>query len=131
MDKEFLLQQGLSEEGADAVLQVHQQTVTDYEQRIAAMGADHALRQAVTAAGGRNLTAIRALVDEAAIAASEDMSAAAKAAVEALRRESPYLFAVPQVYAPGTGTAPRQTGRSMEELGKLSLAEYRRYRKGN
>lgn len=131
MDKEFLLQQGLTPEGAEAVLQAHQQTVMQYEDRLRASGAESALKLAVTAAGGRNLTAIRSLVDEAAIAQSEDMEAAARAAVEALKREDPYLFTVPQVYAPGTGTNPARTGYSMEELGKLSLADYRRYRKGN
>ena len=131
MDKEFLLQQGLSPEGAEAVLQAHQQTVAEYEGRLRAMGAESALKQAVTAAGGRNLTAIRALVDEAVIAESQDMDTAAKQAVEALKQENPYLFAVTQAYAPGTGTAPARTGYSMEELGKLSLADYRRYRKGN
>jgi hypothetical protein len=131
MDKEFLLQQGLSPEGADAVLQAHQQKILEYEEKMRTMGAQSALKQAVTAAGGRNLTAIRALVDETAIAQSQDMDAAAAQAVEALRRDSPYLFAVPQVYAPGTGTEGGRAGYSMEELGKLSLADYRRYRKGN
>lgn len=124
------MQQGLSPEGAEAVLQAHQQTISEYENRVRALGAESALKQAVAAAGGRNLTAIRALVDETVIADSEDMDSAARQAVETLRRENPYLFAVPQAYAPGTGTKPARTGYSMEELGKLSLADYRRYRKG-
>lgn len=131
MDKEFLLQQGLTPEGAEAVLQAHEQTVQGYESRIRAMGAEHALKQAAVAAGGRNFKAISALVDRDSIEASEDMDAAAKAAMDALRRESPYLFAMPAAYAPGTGTAQNRGGYTMEQLGKLSLAEYRQYRKGN
>lgn len=131
MDKEFLMQQGIGEQAAEAVLQAHQQTVEDYESRIRAMGAEHALKQAALTAGGRNFKAISALVDMDSITQSEDMEAAAKTAMDALRRESPYLFALPAAYAPGTGTAQNRGGYTMEQLGKLSLAEYRQYRKGN
>ena len=101
----------------------------EYENRVRSMQVDHALQTAVNAAGGRNVTAIRALLDESAIRASEDISAAAETAVAQLKRQHGYLFAVPQVYAPGTGSY-QQTGYTMDELGKLSLSEYRRYRKG-
>jgi len=114
---------------AEAILQEHQRIVTDYEQRIRAMGIDSAVRQAVTAAGGRNLTAIRALMDEAALDA-QDAEAAARQAVAKIKRENPYLFADAQVTAPGTGTGSPAGDYTMDELGKLSLAEYRRYRKG-
>ena len=101
----------------------------EYENRVRSMQVDHALQTAVNAAGGRNVTAIRALLDESAIRASEDIAAAAETAVAQLKRQHGYLFAVPQVYAPGTGSY-QQPGYTMDELGKLSLSEYRRYRKG-
>ena len=103
----------------------------EYESRVRALSAGHALKLAVSAAGGRNLTAIRALLDEQAIACSEDMDAAAKLAVGQVKRENPYLFAQLQVSAPGTGTAQSGTDYTVDELGRLSMAEYRRYRKGN
>ena len=102
----------------------------EFENRMRAVTVDHALNAAVTAAGGRNATAIRALLDESAIGASEDISAAAESAVAQLKRQHGYLFAVPQVYAPGTGSC-QMPGYTMDELGKLSLSEYRRYRKGD
>ena len=114
---------------AEAILQEHQRSVTDYEQRIRTMGIDSAVRQAVTAAGGRNLTAIRALMDEAALDA-QDAETAARQAVAKIKRENPYLFADAQVTAPGTGMGSPAGDYTMDELGKLSLAEYRRYRKG-
>lgn len=131
MDKEFLAQQGLQPEAAEAVWAAHTAAVEALQEQMRTMGAEFALKQAVAAAGGRNLTAIRALVDEAAIAQSENMDDAARAAVESLKQDSPYLFNLPQVYAPGTGTVSLKSGYSMEELGKLSLADYRRYRKEN
>ena len=127
MQKEFIDSLGLDPEVSEKILQAHQQVVHNYEQRIQAMAVDAAVQQAVTAAGGRNLTAIRALLDESAF--GEDPVEGAKAAVAAVKRENPYLFAGAVVTAPGTGgfTQPSYT---QEQLGKLSLAEYRRYRKG-
>ena len=55
------------------------------------------------------------------------MSAAAKAAVAAVRKENPYLFGQGAVFAQNTGNLPL----TQQELGAMSFAEYRRYRKGN
>ena len=111
----------LDEAVAEAILQRHQNIVNDYEGRIR----EGHLKQAVTAAGGRNYIAIRALVGEL----PQD-EAAAKTAVAQVKREDPYLFGG-LVTAPGTGGNPISGEYTMEELGKLSPAEYRRYRKGH
>ena len=111
----------LDVEVASAILQKHQAIVDDYENRIR----EGQLQQAVTAAGGRNYTAIRALVG-----ALPQNEAEAKAAVAKVRQESPYLFGAVTVTAPGTGGNPVSGDYTMEELGKLSPAEYRKYRKG-
>ena len=111
----------LDETVAQAILQKHQTIVAGYENRIL----ESQLQQAVTAAGGRNYVAIRALIGQL----PQD-EAAAKAAVAAVKRESPYLFGAGSVTAPGTGGNPVPGDYTMEELGKLSPAEYRRYRKG-
>ena len=109
----------LEEEVAQAILQRHRAIVAGFEQQIR----EGQLEQAVTAAGGRNYIAIRALIGEL----PQD-GAAAKAAVAQVKRENPYLFGGP-VTAPGTGSNPISGDYTMEELGKLSPAEYRRYRK--
>jgi len=127
MEQDFIDYLGLDPETAQAVRAEHQKIVDAYESRIRSLTVDAAIKQAVAAAGGRNLTAIRALMDEAAF--GDDIEAGAKAAVAAIRRENPYLFATAQVTAPGTGTAAPM-GYTQEELGKLPLSEYRRYRKG-
>ena len=127
MQKEFMDSLGLDPETAEKILQAHQQVVHTYEERIRTMTVDAAVHQAVTAAGGRNLKAIRALLDEST--RGEDPVAGARAAVAAVKRENPYLFAAAAVTAPGTGGFGQQ-GYTQEELGKLPLAEYRRYRKG-
>ena len=106
---------------AEAILQRHQDIVKDYEGRIR----EGHLKQAVTAAGGHNYIAIRALVGELPQDEND-----AKAAVAKVRRDNPYLFGAGAVYSAGAGRNRIATGYTMEELGKLSPAEYRRYRKG-
>ena len=108
-------------EVAEAILRKHQDIVAGYEDRIR----EGQLQQAVTAAGGRSYTAIRALVGEL----PQD-AAAARAAVNRVKRENPYLFGAGPVSAPGTGGNPISGDYTMEELGKLSPAEYRKYRRG-
>ena len=110
----------LDETVAQAILQRHQDIVNDYEGRVR----EGHLKQAVTAAGGHNYIAIRALVGQ--LPQDED---AAKAAVAKVKRDNPYLFGAGAVYAPGAGRNQITGGYTMEELGKLSPAEYRRYRK--
>jgi len=127
MQKDFMDSLGLDEQTAQRIMEAHQQVVQDYEQRIRRLTVDAAVKQAVSAAGGRNLTAIRALLDESAF--GDDPEDGAKAAVAAVKRENPYLFGSAAVTAPGTG-APTPAAYTQEELGRLPLAEYRRYRKG-
>ena len=99
----------------------------EVQRRIRSIHAQAAVKEAVAAAGGRNLKAIRALLDESALETAQDMSAAAKAAVAAVRKENPYLFGQGAVFAQNTGNLPL----TQQELGAMSFAEYRRYRKGN
>ena len=99
----------------------------EVKRRVRGLQAEAAVKEAVAAAGGRNLKAIRALLDEAAVEGAEDMVAAAKAAVAAVRKDSPYLFGQGAVFAQNTGNLPL----TQQELGAMSFAEYRRYRKGN
>lgn len=123
MKREFLEELLGQCDATEAILAEHGRVV-------ARLGAENAVKLAVTAAGGRNMTAIRALLDESAIAGSEDMDAAAKLAVREVRKSNPYLFESAGVTAPGTGGTTVGEDYTMDELGKLSLSEYRRYRKG-
>ena len=123
--KELIDSLGLPQEVAEAILQRHGQVVEGFGKQLRQNAVDAAVKQAVAAAGGRNLTAIRALLDESAF--GEDPEADARDAVAKVKRENPYLFAG-LLAAPGTGSpAPRPvTNRDLE---KMSLAEYRAYRK--
>ena len=107
--------------------QVAEAIDAEVKRRLRAVHRDAAVKEAVAAAGGRNLTAIRALLDDAALEDAQDLGAAAKAAVAAVRRENPYLFGQGAVFAQNTGNLPM----TQQELGAMSFAEYRRYRKGN
>ena len=127
MDKAFLEQLIGNGEVAQTIWQEHQRIVDDYESRLQQQVLDHAVQQAVTAAGGRSEKAIRALLDQQGIAGAEDVFAAARQAVQALKQEQPYLFSLPQVYSPGTGT-DRAMPVSSADVAAMSMAEYRRYR---
>ncbi len=106
-----------------------EQVLSWHREALRRQAADHALTLAITQAGGRNRKAIRALVDEAAIAQAEDPQAAAQAAVAQLRRDSGYLFAQ-ALPAPGTGLLQLDAPVTQQTLANMSMAEYRRYRRG-
>lgn len=121
MNKEYL--EGLvGAEAAADIWQRHQQALRRLEGR-------HALSMAVQAAGGRSEKAICALLDQDAVFAAEDMAAEARRAVAQLKREQAFLFAAPQVTSPGTGSLVLNTDYSMADIGRMSMEEYRRYRK--
>ena len=137
MKREFLegLQmdgQPLSGEVIDAILaesdktvQLHKQSAADWENKYTQAVAAHEkqmadmvfsgiVKDAVTAAGGRNVKAITALLDVEALSKSEDPAAAVMQALEVLKKENDYLFAThqtPPPYARGTG-ASAGTGAS-------------------
>lgn len=124
MDRTFL-QTLLGEDAPiDAILQEHGRVVDGLQFQ-------HSLEQAVSAAGGRNLTAIRALLDEPALLGSENREQALAQALKQVKKENPYLFetAVSQPYAQGTAAHMRQE-YDMEDIGAMSMAEYRRFRRG-
>lgn len=80
----------------------------EHEAKLADMAFDGILKDAITAAKGRNAKAIQALLDVDTLKASKDQTADIKAALEALKKDSGYLFesdeGTPPPYAPGTGT---------------------------
>lgn len=118
MDKEYL-ENLVGAEAAAEILKRHRAAL-----------AEHALRDAVKRSGGRNEKAIRAMLDEQAILDSEDIAAAAEDAVQALKKENAWLFMPPQVSSPGTGAMTVTHTPSLEDVGKMTMAEYKRYRMG-
>ena len=129
MKREFLqgLMEGMPKEVVDAIMEENgrdiqqaKQTAREWEERfnqaqqshqteLAEMGFQAALGQEITAAGGRNHKAIAALLDLDALRASQDQTQAVKEALQALKKDSGYLFRQEQLpmYAVGTGaTAP-------------------------
>ena len=84
-----------------------------HQQELADLAFDGVLKDAITAARGRNDKAIRALLDVDALKASKDQTADIKAALEGLKKDNGYLFEtdeVPPPYAAGTGTSPYSGG---------------------
>lgn len=79
----------------------------EHEAQLANLAFDGVLKDAITAAKGRNAKAIQALLDVDTLKASKDQSADIKAALDKLKEDSGYLFEsdeTPPPYAPGTGT---------------------------
>ena len=70
----------------------YEQSVTEYEAKIADMQFGTALEAAITAAGGRNAKAIKALLDVDKLKNSKDQTADIKTAIETCQKENDYLF---------------------------------------
>lgn len=86
MDKEYLISLGVSEEQAEAVLSKHREEVQE-------LTFQSQLREAVTAAGGRSVRAIGAMLDIDAIKSADEPDKALDQALRQLKTESGYLFA--------------------------------------
>lgn len=120
MDRKFLEELGVDAAIVDAVLEEHgkameaarsweekyTQAVAAHQQQVDTLRFENTVEKAITAAGGRSIKAITALLDTEVLRKAEDPAAAAAAAVAALKQDSAYLFAppVPPPFAPGTGT---------------------------
>lgn len=85
----------------------YNQAVKDHEAKLADMAFDRKLEDAITGAKGRNATAIRALLKVDDLKASKNQDADIKAALDALQKDSGYLFGAegnPPPYSAGAGT---------------------------
>lgn len=82
-----------------------EQAERDASERIAEMEFNGTLREAITAAKGRNVKAISALLDVPALRGSKNQAEDIKAALEALKQESGYLFdtETPPPFSAGAG----------------------------
>jgi len=92
----------------------YNQAVKDHEAKLADMEFDGVLKDAILAAKGKSDKAIRALLDLETLKASKNQANDIKTALEALQKESGYLFGddqgVPPPYAGGTGTGGAGNG---------------------
>ena len=82
----------------------------EHQAKLAELEFDGALKDAITAARGRNVKAVRAMLDVDTLRASKNREADIKAALEGLKKDSGYLFEsdeTPPPYAAGTGTGGR------------------------
>ena len=78
-----------------------------HQTELANMAFDRKLEDAITGAKGKNAKAIKALLDVDALKASKNQDADIKAAMDALQKDSGYLFGDvgnPPPYSPGAGT---------------------------
>lgn len=117
----------------DDVKKAAEEWKTKYEQAEQAHAAKLAdlefgamLNGAITSAKGKSAKAISALLDVDALKASKNQEADIKAALEALKKDSGYLFedaATPPPYAPGTGTHRLLEGVTKEEFAKMGYRE--------
>lgn len=84
----------------------------EHQAKLSEMEFDGALKDAITAARGRSVKAVRAMLDVDTLRASKNQAADIKAALEGLKKDSGYLFEsdeTPPPYAAGTGTGGRPT----------------------
>lgn len=82
---------------------------TEWQGKIDGMKFDSKVKDAISAAKGKNAKAIAALLDMDALRASKNQDADLKAALEAVQKENGYLFddgGTPPPYAPNPGVGP-------------------------
>lgn len=79
---------------------------TDWQEKLDGMAFDGRIKEAITAAKGRNAKAIAALLDVDTLRASKNQEADIKSALDNLKKDNAYLFEAdtPPGYASGTGT---------------------------
>ena len=95
--------------------EAHDQAVADHQKEMDGVTFQHTLNAAITAHKGKSPKAISALLDVEALRGSEDQQKAIDAALEALKKDSGYLFdteGTPPPYARGTGTGAPPAGKS-------------------
>ena len=128
MDKEFLEGLGLQEDAVNILLEQLDQLEQDHKQALAQAQFDGHLALAVERAGGRNLTAIRALLDEKAILSAQQPEVALKDALAELKKSCGYLFEspVPPVFASGTGTGVSSVTEEPKSLAEALREKFRR-----
>lgn len=93
----------------------YNEAIAEHKKQMDDLAFDGVLKDAITAAKGRNAKAITALLDVDALKASKDQTADIKAALEGLKKDSGYLFETEQVpppYASGTGSQNMVTDTS-------------------
>lgn len=99
----------------------------EWQGKLDAMAFDGKIKDAITAAKGKSAKAIAALLDMDTLRASKNQDADIKTALEALKKDSGYLFdddTVPPYYAPGTGTQHQKPGGAPESLAGALRAKY-------
>ena len=96
----------------------------EWKDKIASMEFDGKVKDAINAAKGKSAKAIAALLDLEKLRESKDQETDIKAAVEAVKKESAYLFEADQIpppYAAGTGKHP-MTGKYDADTAKIMRA---------
>lgn len=90
---------------------------SEWQKKVDAMAFDGRLKDAITAAKGKNAKAIAALLDVDTLRASKNQESDIRAALEAVKKDNDYLFDAdrPAGYATGTGGAGRGGKYSPEE----------------
>lgn len=102
---------------------------SDWQEKIDGMAFDGRIKDAITAAKGRNTKAIAALLDVEKLRSSKNQEADIKSALEAIKKDNAYMFETdtPAGYASGTGTQQSQgNGGASSLLGALQ----EKYNKG-
>lgn len=97
-----------------------------WQDKLDGMAFDGRIKDAITAAKGRNAKAIAALLDTDALRTSKNQETDIKAALDALKKDNGYLFETetPPPYASGTGTQGTERGHEPMTLSGALHAKY-------
>lgn len=105
-----------------------------FDKQLADRDFDDMLNTAITGSKAKNVKAVKALLDLEAIRASKNQSADLDAALKKVKEENDYLFTSEEpidnpVITGKTGGG--SAAKTVEELSKMSFADYKKYREEN
>lgn len=106
----------------------------DFDRQLADRDFDDLLNGAISESKAKNVKAVRALLDVDAIKASKNQSDDIKAALAKVKEENDYLFTSDEPIDNPNFTGKSGGGgnaKSIDDLSKMTYAEYKAYRKEN
>lgn len=100
--------------------EAHDKLVADHKNEVDGIKFQHTLNEAITGAKGKNVKAITALLDVETLRKSEDQQKAVTEALDALKKDSGYLFDEEKTPPPysrgaGVGTPPPEKAGSLAD----------------
>lgn len=104
----------------------------DYKNKLSEIEFDNVLNAAISESGAKDVSIVRNALDIKALRESNNRSEDIKAALAKAKTDYDYLFNSAEPFEnPVSKTTPPPQSKTMEDLSKMSYADYKAYRQNN